>query len=39
VHVEPGILTLPPGVVVMRVSPDAIRIHLVRRRPPTAPPS
>jgi diadenylate cyclase len=37
VQVEPDILPLPPGVVIMRVTPSAIRVHLVHRHPPGSP--
>lgn len=36
VHVDPRILTLPPGITMMRVTPEAITLRLVRRSPPQA---
>jgi uncharacterized protein (TIGR00159 family) len=35
VHVYPGMLGLPPGVTMVRVTPDAITLRLIRRAPPS----
>jgi len=37
VRVYPGMLGLPPGITMVRVTPDAITLRLIRRAPPPAP--
>jgi uncharacterized protein (TIGR00159 family) len=37
VRVYPGMLGLPPGVTMVRVTPDAITLRLTRRAPPPTP--